>query len=318
MHETTHDSEDTDADAAPRVLYIGGAGRSGSTLLEMLLGEVDGFFAAGEVTHLWNRGLHQVQLCGCQRPFSDCPFWASVFDNCPELREQAEALRRLRDEVCRLSRLHALRWPAVRSDDFDEKMRRYGDALVELYGAIHRTTGCEVIIDSSKYPPEALLLDERDDIDLAIVHLVRDSRAVAHSWTRKKVRPEIHWKEELMPRYPPAQTAVAWNVFNLFFERLGAGATPMRTVRYEDLVTEPNEALNTIVEMTGGEPTAMGRTSLHFELSTNHTVSGNPTRFHDGELTLYFDEKWRTEMNPASGLLVSTLTWPLLRRYGYA
>ena len=35
-----------------KVVYITGAGRSGTTLLDILLGELDGFFSAGEMRWL--------------------------------------------------------------------------------------------------------------------------------------------------------------------------------------------------------------------------------------------------------------------------
>ena len=63
-----------------RVLYIGGWGRSGSTLAERLLGEMPEIVGAGEVTHLWQRGLIDNELCACGTPFRDCPFWTAVGD----------------------------------------------------------------------------------------------------------------------------------------------------------------------------------------------------------------------------------------------
>ena len=54
------------------ILYIGGFGRSGSTLVERCLGQLDGFCAAGELRHLWDRGVVHNQLCGCQTPLRAC------------------------------------------------------------------------------------------------------------------------------------------------------------------------------------------------------------------------------------------------------
>ena len=65
--------------AAPLdILYIGGFGRSGSTLVERCLGQLDGFCAAGELRHLWSRGFVENQLCGCRQPLRDCAFWQAV------------------------------------------------------------------------------------------------------------------------------------------------------------------------------------------------------------------------------------------------
>src|SRR5437870_4438917 len=60
-----------------RVLYIGGCGRSGSTLLDRMLGQVPGVCSLGELTHLW-RGLLDNAECGCGAPIRDCPFWRAV------------------------------------------------------------------------------------------------------------------------------------------------------------------------------------------------------------------------------------------------
>src|SRR5690606_21580524 len=57
----------------PTVLYVGGWGRSGSTLLECVLAEAEQTVALGEVVWLWERGLGRNELCACGQPFHDCP-----------------------------------------------------------------------------------------------------------------------------------------------------------------------------------------------------------------------------------------------------
>ena len=66
------------APEAPTVVYIGGFGRSGSTLLERILSSLDGTVALGEVVHLWKRGIGADERCGCGAPFSACGFWSEV------------------------------------------------------------------------------------------------------------------------------------------------------------------------------------------------------------------------------------------------
>ena len=62
------------------VLYIGGSGRSGSTILDSILGQFEGFMSVGEVRFIWKRGLIDDRLCSCGEAFSDCPFWTEVLD----------------------------------------------------------------------------------------------------------------------------------------------------------------------------------------------------------------------------------------------
>jgi hypothetical protein len=63
-----------------RVVYLGGMGRSGSTLAERLLGELPDVCAAGEVVHLWQRGVTDNERCGCGIEFGRCDFWSAVAD----------------------------------------------------------------------------------------------------------------------------------------------------------------------------------------------------------------------------------------------
>src|SRR5207245_4821641 len=62
----------------PTVLYLGGVGRSGSTLVDRILGQVPGLFSGGEIRDLWARGLIENRQCGCGTPFRSCSFWTEV------------------------------------------------------------------------------------------------------------------------------------------------------------------------------------------------------------------------------------------------
>src|SRR3954470_20467180 len=61
-----------------RVVYVGGVIRSGSTLLDRMLGELPGHVAVGELCYIWEPSLLLNHDCGCGRPFADCPFWSAV------------------------------------------------------------------------------------------------------------------------------------------------------------------------------------------------------------------------------------------------
>src|ERR1700754_3896573 len=66
------------AGAPTPVLFIAGAGRSGRTLLDRVIGAQEGFLSLGEVQFIWQRSFAEDQLCGCGRPFHRCAFWAGV------------------------------------------------------------------------------------------------------------------------------------------------------------------------------------------------------------------------------------------------
>jgi len=60
------------------LVYIGGSGRSGSTLLERMLSCVPGFWPVGELVFIWERGLRRNDLCSCGARFRDCEYWVQV------------------------------------------------------------------------------------------------------------------------------------------------------------------------------------------------------------------------------------------------
>lgn len=66
------------AGTTTRVLFIGGWGRSGSTLLERLVGSMDGTVSVGEMRDVWRRGVMGNRVCGCGAPFLSCPFWEAL------------------------------------------------------------------------------------------------------------------------------------------------------------------------------------------------------------------------------------------------
>lgn len=306
--------------APPTVLYVAGAGRSGSTLLGQMLSQLPGVLNVGELTLIWERSFRENQLCGCRTTFRECAFWGEVvgrafggFDRVDH--ERAITLRRW---LCAMTRVPALSYPSWRSRRTADQLAEYLALLGRLYRALVEVSGARVIVDSSKYPPEGFLLRSLPDIRLVIAHLVRDSNAVAYAWQKRMVRPDVHWTTAYMPRYPVVQTAIAWNVFNLLLEWLGARGVPYRRIRYEDLVAQPAQCITSLarwLELPAPDLSFISATEI--QVPTNHTVSGNPSRFREGAVPLKLDDEWRTRAPAAQRALVTALTFPLQYRYGY-
>jgi len=301
-----------------QVLYIGGVGRSGSTLLAYLLGQLPGYVVAGELKFVWQNGVKDDDLCGCGAAFSECPFWREVgrvaFGGWDHV--DVDEVPRLQARVTSGRSVAALLAGRNAGTDFD----CLADRLRPLYRAILSVSGGRVVVDTSKTPVEALAAANVPGFDCRAIHLVRDSRGVAFSWAKKGVRrPERSDAEAVMLDYRPLYIAPRWVYGNLMFELL---RTRMRIarLRYEDLVNAPREQVEAALGRLGlgaasGDLAALTRGSV--ELGTRHTIGGNPMRFARGETLLRSDETWRTEMTPAARRGVSAVTWPLLRLYGY-
>jgi hypothetical protein len=312
------------AHGRPTVLYLGGLGRSGTTVLERVLGELPGVCSVGELVHLWRRGILDDETCGCGRPFGSCPFWSEVGEVAfggwsPELAVRMEELRHLVDRTRFVPRLLA---PRRMRRDRRAALREYADNWLQLYRAIHQVSGGCVAVDSSKHSSLAFVLRTEPGIDLRVVHVVRDSRGVAYSWTKEVRRPEAGDEGDgdsaLMTRYSPIRSSALWVGHNLLFGLLGRLGTSTRLLRYEDFVAAPRPVLAELAGFAGlpsdDGPFVDDATVL---LSPSHTVAGNPMRFRTGPIALRRDDAWRARLPRARRLLVSALTAPLLARYGY-
>lgn len=306
------------ASAAP-VVFIAGAGRSGSTLIDRVIGVQPGFLSLGETQFIWERSFAEDQLCGCGEPFHGCPFWGEVCEGAfgTSIRDfPIETALRHKRAVDRKRVLPGL----VASDRSrpGPVVDAYGDLLAPLYSTALARSGARVVVDSSKDARHGLILARLPSVRLHVLHLVRDPRAVAFSWTRERSRPEIHWREEKMPIEGFATSSGRWMIQNTLAERLAGFADSYRRIRYEDFVAAPAETLLPVLEDAGAERSELGDLLAgNVMLRPAHTVSGNPMRFAKGPLKVREDAEWRTGLSPRGFRSVTALTWPLLRRYGY-
>jgi hypothetical protein len=303
------------------VTYIGGSQRSGSSLLDRMLGQLPHHLSAGEIVHLWVRGLSSNELCGCGAAFLDCPFWTEVgrvaFGGWVQVR--VDDVTRLQRRVDRnryiIFMLVPKLWPR-----FERDLRAYAAILERLFGAIGAVAEGATIVDSSKHASTAFLLRRVGGLRLRMVHLVRDSRGVAFSLLKEVPRPEVRMGEEFMHRASPWRSALEWAAFNALFHVLrSTGATVVR-VRYEDLVRRPRETLQRIGELEEQDILPSDLAFIEAKgvtLGVDHMVAGNPMRFRHGTFELRLDDAWRRSMRRDQRFVTTLLTWPQLMLYRY-
>lgn len=296
-----------------RVVFVGGTGRSGSTVVANALGALDDAVSVGELRYLWERGITENRLCGCGAAFADCPFWQEVLrtaygaavPDAQQMHQQLTAYTQLRT-LPRLARTRAERSSAPEA---------LAAVLAPLYEAIGTVSGKSVIVDSSKLPTYAALLAGVPGLALDVVHLVRDPRAAAFSWQRKK---EKNDSGGLMERRSVVKSATLWTAWNAGLERAWRGSPHYVRMRYESFATHPRESLQVLAD-------ALGLTGVdrlvddegRLDLPANHTVAGNPARMSIGPTAVRLDNEWAGAMDRKEAAVVTALTTPLLTRYGY-
>jgi sulfotransferase family protein len=306
-----------------RVLYIGGAGRSGSTLLERTLSQLPGVVSAGELRVLWRALLTQDRRCACGAEVPECPFWQEVGQRAfgGWRASHLSSLLALQHSVDRHRQLPRL---LGRSVSPPRGVGSLSSAWANVFRAIAETASARLVVDSSKYPVHAAILRRSDELDLRVVHLVRDPRGVAHSWAKRGIlKPDSTDGLTYMHVFGHGRSAIEWTAYNLAFHRIRGLGTPTLLLHYESFVRDPVETLGRTLKFAGlpFEPTNLGfmrgdRIALGRE---QHAIGGNPDRFQgESSIQLELDDAWRRDMPALRRGQVALLAWPLMRRYGYA
>jgi hypothetical protein len=262
-----------------KLVYIGGYGHSGSTLLEYLMAASPEVVACGEVASV-PRERGRKAKCTCGRLAQDCPVWG-------KLQTSPGALQGWSHERLTL-------------------------ALLE------RISGGHVMVESSKTPWSSVAipfrLQRKLGADFQLLHIVRDPRAVSWSAIKKAGR---QGKRPLMA-LRAGVAALSWSVSNLACTWFGRMHPDCYTqIRYEDLAQNPSAVMQKLFAKL--LPGAAWRPEAIGSGGNRHQLHGNRMRSQTLTLAeIREDAGWKSDMPPASRALVAALTFPLRKSYGYS
>jgi sulfotransferase family protein len=221
------------APAKPKVIYVMGQGKSGSTILGVALGNCDGVFFAGEMCS-WLMTSGRPILGGRERTL----FWRGVREQVTGAEElfggaAFESLER------GLSPLRIDRWPSR-----SRLRERYLAVTEALYRTISERANATHIVDSSHLPLRALQLQQLDGIDLYLVFLVRRTEGIVASHTRHVKRSEVAERRVRFLK-TNAHLWVTYLLSVLVFLRQRADRRLL--LRHEDFVANPEGVLREIL-----------------------------------------------------------------------
>lgn len=300
-----------------RILYIGGAGRSGSTLIELILGNMPGFFSVGEVRYFWEYVLENKYSCGCGESISSCTYWSTVMG---ELANQddidIEKVAAIAQDIDRTRNLLRQAFPkSLPTREFSNLVT----ATEKLYEAIALHINDAIIVDSSKVPSHLFVLLNFKQVDLRVIHLVRDPRAVVYSWRKRKKKELADLSgEAYMDQRSVGQSLVRWGIENQYTEWFGRRAGRYTLLRYEDFVKYPYAQLSTALSKVGlAEYPPQILKSTELSLNPTHSIGGNPIRFSSQKIRIVPDETWRKGLNPLTQTLISVVGLPWMIKYHY-
>jgi hypothetical protein len=261
-----------------KIIYVAGYGRSGSTILSIMLGSHPHIAAVGEARFLVEDWHKSMRSCSCGAAYPECGFWQDL----PSYGSVAldGHLSRLTGKIEGTRFLPCLLLGPTRV----RQHQAYRDYQAAFFRYVASRTRSSLIVDSSKSARGAigrfLALQRLADQDVYVLHLVRSGLETLNSlllvgsnWAVEGYREEQRW--------PLLRAVLGWTVVNAAVSALGRlmGRERYMLLRYEDLVQDPVDAMKRLGRFCGFDPEViLERISRDGAFDVEHVIGGNRLR----------------------------------------
>lgn len=259
------------------VLCIVGDSRSGSTLLQALLGAPAGSATVGELRRL-GTFLREERKCSCGQPVPQCGYWSDVLQRAHVADADLHATVRSHAALAGLAaRMVRPRFGRALAPGAAQTASTFG----RIYRAVSDVTGARVVVDASKDPRHFFAMGLQM-VDVRPLLLHRDGRAVVHSKVRRAgltyVRATDNWVQ--------VARVMSWIV----------KMPDARTVTYEDVCGDPAAVISSVLGRLG-VVVAPGETMSAAE--DMHFLGGSPGFSLADAEPIHEDTAWRREASPS-------------------
>ena len=300
----------------PTLVYILGYGRSGSTILDIILAQHEDVVSSGALNNVYD-WLEQDLCCACSEPVSRCTFWSRVLAGTSLDQESVRSTRsRLQASVEGLGGF----WRLLLGLNGESRRAAYRTATELLLRRIASVGGGSHVVDSSKGTRDctgrALAIARYTDVPVRVIFLVRDVRGVVWSAMKGSGSQERPRSGGATINY--VRSSLSWMLTNLLalVSEHALGPDRVMRLRYEDLCQDSEEMLAAMGDFLGIDYSGVSQRIAQQEpLWPGHQIGGNRVRFNRG-IVFRPDRDWWTGLSRLHRSLL-VFAWPVMRSLGY-
>ena len=296
-----------------KIVYIMSSSFSGSTILDIMLGNGRNVLSLGEIS----KGLRrQGSVCSCGYGIEECPLWRKIKERYQLDMEWSELQRELNywDHFYRIPQM-LFRTKSTRM--YKKKMEVLFDNLLQIENK-------EILVDSTKEIGRAFFVLTRFP-STRVLHVVRDFDGILRSnyWRLKdgNVFQFQGRKWSISGNYFIYLFiyTMGWIVGNVFAEIMKlVYRNRVMTVRYDDLCARPEIVLKRISEFIEADLSEVIQlVQSKCGLKVGHLIGGNKIRRNR---SVVFDPKAGKNKPPVPGryrIFLQLLTFPVRAYYRY-
>lgn len=308
-----------------KIVYICSAARSGSTLLDLLIGSHSKVESLGEITQL-PKNISLNTICTCGLHVRSCPVWWKVLkimsnNLAVDLFKNPYALnlgyinprividKNHQTKIYNFRRkiVHGLWYLELRFRTRFLRTFLYSvNNTIEnnflLYDTVREVLNSDMIVDSSKNGLKCIELYNKKPHEVKIILLTRDGRGVFCS--------------QLKMNFTKRNSLNAWkNYYARIIPLLEHYVDPSHLLwlKYEELATAPRMHLERICEFLGLE---YEENMLYYANQTHHSIGGNDMRLQKSS-QIKLDISWHEKLSDEDIRYFEARAGYLNRKLGY-
>lgn len=291
-----------------KIIYIVGIGRSGSTILDLIIGNNDGCLSCGEITNIFKDAFIKNQICSCGQVAINCDYWQSIKKEW--LSRNSLDVEEFITLIYRYEKNGIVPWLRYYFNRFLFKTRDFRlylqgtNKFINLMSTINNKY---IIIDSSKRVLRFKVLQSHCGFDVFPIHLIRDLKGIMASEVsniESTIQKQVIFLKTII-RYVVVNMQIKFVLSNV----------PHKTLLYESLLENPQEELNEIGKLCQiNTSESIGKIVNQEVMNFRHLISGSHIRTQSNIiLQKNPSEKWKKYLPKFYATVADSIT-KIIRR----